>query len=68
LQELNAVLKAEIAIDGPIDVAGRKHPDGSYFRLFVEPEGPSDGRHFRISKGAAEILLTDLMGLLGNAR
>lgn len=58
------MLKADIQIDGPIDGTGRKHPEGSYFRLFIEPEGPSDGRHFRISRGSAEMLLTELRGLL----
>jgi hypothetical protein len=62
------MMKAEVAVDGPIDGTGRKHPEGSYFRLFVEPEGPYDGRHFRISRGAAEVLMTELRELLGNAR
>ena len=58
------MLKAEIGIDGPIDGTGRPDPDGSYFRLYVEPDGPSDGRHFRVSRGAAETLLAELQGLL----
>lgn len=60
------MIKADVGIDGPIDGTGRKHPEGSYFRLYVDPDGPADGRHFRISKGAAETLLADLQGLLGN--
>lgn len=61
----HGMLKAEVAIDGPIDGTGRKHPDGSYYRLHVEPDG-TDGRHFRISRGSAETLMAELKGLLGN--
>lgn len=60
------MIKAQVQIDGPIDGTGRKHPEGSYLRLFVDPEGPFDGRHFRISRGCAEVLLTELQGLLGD--
>jgi hypothetical protein len=58
------MIKVEVAIDGPIDGTGRRHPEGSYFRLHVEPEGPYDGRHFRISRGAAETLFDELRSLL----
>lgn len=60
------MLKVEVAIDGPIDGTGRPEPDGKYFRLFVEPEGPADGRHFRISRGAAYVLLIELRELLSD--
>lgn len=58
------MLKADVGIDGPIDGTGRPHSDGDYLRLYVEPEGVHDGRHFRISRGQAEGLLSDLKGLL----
>lgn len=55
---------ADVAIDGPIDGTGEKHPDGDYLKLHVKPRGLDYGRDFKISRGAAETLMAELKGVL----
>jgi len=60
------MLSADVGVDGPIDGTGRRHPEGSYVRLHVRPQGVEDGRHFKISRGAAEVLVAELQGVLND--
>lgn len=60
------MLRANVGADGPFDGTGRRHPEGSYIRLFVDPHGPADGRHFLISMGAAECLVVEIQGIFRN--
>ena len=57
------MMLADVGAVGPVDETGAKHPDGSYIRIYVKGDGQY-GHHYRISRGAAEVLAAELLGAL----
>jgi hypothetical protein len=63
---MTLLMIADVEALGPIDGMGERHADGSYVRLYVKGDGQY-GNHYRISRGAAETLIAELQGVLGQA-
>lgn len=57
-----------IVASGPIDGTGADHPMGSYVRISVIAEPFDQPVKFKISRGAAEVLIAELQGALGPQR
>lgn len=60
------MLTADVTAIDVVDGTGRPDPEGSYVRIHIRPHGLEEGRSFRVSKGATELLMAELHGLLGN--
>lgn len=60
------MLTADISAECLVDGTGRPDSEGSYVRIHIKPQGLDEGRSFRVSKGAAEVLMAELRGLLGD--
>lgn len=57
---------AEVTASGPIDGTGANHSEGSYVRITLTR--PHERYIAKISRGAAEVLVAELQGVLANGR